>query len=240
LNETRSAESEGEEIRVEQSKTNNSYFNGIRSIINQIPGKIKTLISDGERAFLSYQALQLYDNNNIEIKSVRRITIDEGTPTHHTEANHDSMGILDRCVRTIRDLCYNMRIENITPSALLKVVDIYNNTTHKALTIEDYNKAVRYCFTPSEVENNENLENELIRKMTGENHAIRDLKGFLLPLGTLCYVKNEKGTGTAKRRSQVKRGVYKIIGFNGWIYELINEVGTKIIMSRSKITPIKI
>jgi hypothetical protein len=45
LNETRT-ENENLEIRAEQSKTNNAYFGGIQSIIQQIPHKIKISISE--------------------------------------------------------------------------------------------------------------------------------------------------------------------------------------------------
>ena len=51
-----------------------------------------------------------------------------------SEPYHSSLSILDRVVRIIRDLAYNLKYLIITPDRMQHLVYIYNNVPHETLT----------------------------------------------------------------------------------------------------------
>jgi hypothetical protein len=51
-----------------------------------------------------------------------------------TEPNHTSLSIIDRMIRTIRDMAYNLGADVITTNNWDHVLDEYNHTPHDRLT----------------------------------------------------------------------------------------------------------
>jgi hypothetical protein len=77
----------------------------------------KILVGDGEGAFNGLQAKRYYEQHGIRFQTVERIHPSvypdfmqyQRTKTH-TQPKHASLSILDRVVRTIRDMAYQMQI----------------------------------------------------------------------------------------------------------------------------------
>ena len=46
---------------------------------------------------------------------------------------HSSLGIIDRVIRTLRDMAYNIKADVITPEIMEELVSQYNNAPHKTL-----------------------------------------------------------------------------------------------------------
>jgi hypothetical protein len=129
------------------TKSTDAYLLALSVIVDQIrsdPARQNTKISlmgDGEGAFGSEQAWRYYDQHNIGWSSVRRDMATE-FPAFMTyqqskvksQPNHTSLGLLDRVVRTIRDMAFNSGIGTITPSVMKQLIDLYNRAPHITLS----------------------------------------------------------------------------------------------------------
>ena len=102
-----------------------------------------------------------------------------------TEPNHSSLGLIDRVIRTIRDMAYNMRIRLITPEIMKQIVYLYNNSPHSTLS-----KYAGQLVTPENVDNDPELEDFIIRKIKQENYSIMNNLGFNLSKGAKVDVYN--------------------------------------------------
>ena len=107
-----------------------------------------------------------------------------------------------------------MGISPITPPAMVKIIDLYNNAPHKTLS-----KLIGFEVSPSMVQNDKALESEIIRQIDIENDHIKNNIGFILDVGSKVYIYNSKD-GLNKRRSMIKPYIGIIKGFNGVVYEV--------------------
>ena len=121
----------------------NKFFDDVKSI--------KTLVSDQDPAYLNTEVLSLLKSKNINYRTTE-------------DNNHNVLGIINRFVRTIRDLSF--KDKNISNEKVLKLIRIYNNTPHKSLN----NKA------PNEI--TENDENEYIQRKISETDEIKNEYNF--------------------------------------------------------------
>jgi hypothetical protein len=67
----------------------------------------------------------------------------QNTKFKDTSPNHTSLSIIDRVIRTIRDLAYNMKVGQITPPIMDKIITLYTNAPHIGLT-----NIVKFDVTP--------------------------------------------------------------------------------------------
>ena len=148
-----------------------------------------------------------------------------------TEPNHSSLGLIDRVIRTIRDMAYNMRIRLITPEIMKQLVYLYNNSPHSTLS-----KYAGQLVSPEDVDNDPELEDFIIRKIKQENYSIMNNPGFNLSKGAKVDVYNVDSS-MAKRRTIKQEGKFKINDRRGAMFEVINdETGEKQIVPRYKLS----
>ena len=103
-----------------QGKGSKTVLNALEQFINDEPNVI-SLTSDQDPAYLSNDVLNFMKEHNINY--------------HTTEDNnHNVLGIINRFMRTIRDLAGEEN-KNISPDEMQQIIDMYNNSpclyTHK-------------------------------------------------------------------------------------------------------------
>lgn len=134
-----------------------------------------------------------------------------------TDPMHSSLGLIDRVIRTLRDMAYNMRVGIITPSIMNELVRQYNNAPHKTLS-----KYAGKSVSPKMVQEDKELESYIVMNICKENYNIMMSDGFYLNKGMSVKLYNEKD-GMMKRRTNVQPGKYKVIGFANGLYRVVDE-----------------
>jgi hypothetical protein len=202
-------------------------FSEILNKFSQVKDNIKILQTDNEKCFMSLEAQKFY-KDTFGRAGVWR-AVDMRKPTEYPNfmtiehnaskknPNHSSLAIIDRVVRTIRDMAFNIRAGNITPQVITKLLNSYNNAPHRTLS-----KIMGFNISPIDVFLDKDLAQEIRRKMTARNQNIYSSKGFLLPTGTRVLIYNEKPP-VMKRRAVVKPNVYIVMSYNGAYYKLQRE-----------------
>ena len=156
-----------------------------------------------------------------------------------TDPMHSSLGLIDRVIRTLRDMAYNMGIGIITPSIMEELVRQYNNAPHKTLSKYARKSAslagVSYgAVSPRMVQEDKELESLIVMNICKENYDIMTSKGFYLPKGMSVKLYNEKD-GMMKRRSNVQPGKYRVVGFKNGLYEVTDQKNMRQFIPRWKI-----
>ncbi|KAK8881859.1 hypothetical protein M9Y10_044495 [Tritrichomonas musculus] len=137
-------EDENKDKLIKFGKYNKSAETFIKTLdkIIQSGTIIKHLTFDGEGAFVSSLAKQYYRNHDIEYSTAQRLQMGSypdfmkrEQQRVKTDPMHSSLGLIDRVIRTIRDMAYNMNVGTITPSIMNEIVNQYNNAPHKTLSL---------------------------------------------------------------------------------------------------------
>ena len=174
------------------------------------------IIGDSEKAFWSQNVMRpFYAQNNIEIQ-----------PINVSQEGHIRLAVLDRLVRTIRDMCDNLKIdsENITIPTLQEVITTYNNTKHKDLQ----------NHTPREVYLDELLENRILKGRRTENWLKSNNEGFLIPEGSDVLIRRKYSKFEKRRGTTTRDGEFEVVRrVSGTMYEVKNkETGETEIVAR--------
>ena len=183
------------------------------------------LIGDSEKAFWSQLMRNYYKSKHISTKII-----------NVSQDGHIGMSILDRCVRTIRDMCYKLNLpENCQPVDLINVVITYNNTFHKT-----FEKALRQKYSPLQMHNNQNLQGLFRIKQFEDNLAIRLQNNFIIGDNVEVVVKKEKKNKFEKIRTNVLPGKWFIKSHNLKGFKVENSETHEILedVPRSQLRPI--
>lgn len=197
----------------------------------------KVLIGDDEGCFNSDETKEFY-GDNIEFKKIVRMTkgvYPKFMPKQlrgKTEPLHSSLGIIDRVIRTLRDMAYNVKIGVIKKEEMDDLVKMYNNAPHKTLTYYAGDPT-----TPLQVQNNPDLEKFIIRKICQDNFNIKKQDGFELEENSYVKVYNEPDK-FQKRRSIIQPGRHQIGKFHNGLYEVFEtETGKVQYLPRYRLQP---
>ena len=179
------------------------------------------LTSDEEPAFTEKNNLKLMNDHKVAIHTV-------------SDKNHTSLGIIDRFIRTLRDMntptekskhqSHDVKYTFITPKRMNKFLNIYNNSYHSAIK----------C-TPKEMFSNKDLEKEYIFKCLDRAEKQRRIKNLILPIGSYVRYILPRADGVTKKRYQISRECYKIDERKGNMYVLIAQDGTVITKPRHQL-----
>lgn len=218
------------------SKTAETYVKKLESLI--ISGmKVNYLQGDGEGAFNSRAAWDCYDRHGIKFTPAPRIKMGVYPEFMKKEQSkskmdpmHSSLGIIDRVIRTIRDMAYNMHIGVIDPNAMKDIVYQYNNAPHTTLS-----KYLGMNVSPQMVQDDPELEDYIVRQINHENYKVTNKPGFMLHEGTPVKVYNEKDS-LSKRRSIVQPGNHRIVNFKNGLYVVADDKNNTQLIPRYKIT----
>ena len=115
------------------------------------------------------------------------------------------------------------------------IVKQYNNAPHATLS-----KYAGQPTSPMEVENDNQLEEFIVRRICQENYLISSQPGFHIPNGARVKVYNENNK-MGKRRTVVQPGNFHIVryvdeGINKGLYEISDEKNNIQYLPRSKIS----
>ena len=129
---------------------------------------------------------------------------------------------MDRVVRTIRDMIFNLGLEGkeLPPPILQQIVKTYNETRHETLS-----QILGFPATPKMVHEREELELLLIRNLRSINYSKQQQKYYRIPIGTEVFVRSLRNDRFKKRRAQVEPIKYKVIYNKGSVYVLESEDG---------------
>lgn len=130
--------------------------------------KVKHLSGDGESAFNSIEGKQafsaIYDIDFTPVKPQMMGAYPDYIKDEqkHVKTNplYGSLGIIDRFIRTIRDIAYNMHLGNITRRIMNEIVKQYNNSSHKTLS-----KYAGIPISPKMAQEDSQLEEFIVRRI---------------------------------------------------------------------------
>ena len=173
--------------------------------------KISLIKSDGERAFKSKMTTHFLNNNGIKtiivpLQITKYTDFMQGlnmVQSIKSEPYHSSLSILDRVVRTIQKLAYNLKYDIITPGRMRHLVYIYNNAPHE--TLSHY---AGQPTTPNQADSDPQLQQYITLNIKKENWLIAQKPNFNLPIGSYVRVYNEQNP-LAKRRSDTEPGTHR-------------------------------
>ncbi len=205
-------------VYTDKTKTGQQVVQAMQELYKTTDWKPRYLRGDGEEAFDSNVARSFYKSIRCQFSAVKRLELNAVAPwetkTKQTDPQHGSLSLLDRFVRTIRDMAYNMRVSTITPNIMKHIIYNYNVAPHKTLS-----KIIGRDVSPNEVANDINLENFIVKKLRQINFNTSSSPGFALPVNTSVDVYNVKDS-MFKRRSVIKPGSYKVKQREGGLYQV--------------------
>ena len=179
------------------------------------------LTSDQEKAFMEKRNIELMKEKKVLLQTV-------------PERNHSSLSLIDRFIRTLRDMnrvvdgeinkqSTDEEFKSFSIEKMDELIDIYNNTYHSAIK----------C-TPKEMFDNEELEKEYIFNCMDKHEKQKRIEDFELKENEFVRYVIDKDP-LKKKRYNVSNESYKIVGKEGKHYILEAADGTTMIKPRYKL-----
>lgn len=149
------------------------------------------------------------------------------------EKNHTSLSIIDRFIRTLRDMnspadgsrdnSTDNEFKFISRNKMQYLLTKYNNSIHSATG-----------FSPIDMMNNSQLESNYIEKCINNKQKQLSIQDFRLKEGDLVryYLDNDP---MEKKRTTISRETYKIESRDGYMYDIIALDGTTKLLPRWKL-----
>jgi hypothetical protein len=136
------------------NKSSSSVLSSLKSIFNQLKQNIKSLESDEDPSFKSKEFLSYLSKKDIDYYIV-------------TESQHQTLGIIDRFIQTLRDYC--LKNQPLDHYKILTFVNKYNHSIHSSI-----------LTSPNEMQNNKNLEVEYIIDSINKQDSFEHSTGYIL------------------------------------------------------------
>jgi hypothetical protein len=163
--------------------------------------------SDQEAAFVSDQICDFLEQNHVSQHII-------------TQENHSSLGIIDRFIRTLRDMntprgdsinqSKHDEFKTINPAKMTSLLNLYNNTEHTQINM-----------TPQKMHSNPNDEKNYIFKMLEKKEKQeKKIPDFHLQIGNLVRYRLPRRDFMTKKRSTYSVEYYKISGIDGFQYTI--------------------
>ena len=199
-----------------ENKTSESIHNNLIKFVNKYhPRK---LTSDEEPGLITKQNTDYLKNNKCGLFIV-------------TEQNHTSLSIIDRFIRTLRDMnrpqeypktaqSTDKEYNYISLDKMNEFINVYNNSYHNSIK-----------YTPKQMNDNKNLEEEYIINNIMRETRQRAIKDFNLSIGDYVRYLIPRNP-FQKRRYNVSRETYKIDDILGNIYTIIAQDGSTMNLPR--------
>jgi hypothetical protein len=121
-----------------------------------------------------------------------------------SSAEHRKLAIVDRVIRTIRDIAFAQHWETISPAEMKYITREYNAAPHKTLS-----ELMGFDVSPNMAQANTDLQAELREKINGKQNKILHTPGFLLEAGKRVKVFNYQDP-IQKRRNAVLPGNWEV------------------------------
>ena len=200
---------------VEAYPLNNKTKNSINEVLRLFVNKYhpRKLTSDEESGLIANDNLTYLKENKCGLYIIQ-------------EKNHSALAIIDRFIRTLRDMntpgdgvnegtnvdSTNSKYKHIDKPTMEKLLTKYNNSIHSSTG-----------YKPIDMMNNKDLELKYIKKCIDEKQRQQEIADFKLKEGSLVRYYLDR---TPKRRTNISRETYKIESRAGNIYTIIALDGT--------------
>ena len=202
---------------------NSKNAEDVRDALNMFITEYKPakLTSDQEKAFMEKRNIELMKEKKVLLQTV-------------PERNHSSLSLIDRFIRTLRDMnrpvdgeinkqSIDEEFKSFSVEKMDELIDIYNNTYHSAIK----------C-TPKEMFDNEELEKEYIFNCMDKHEKQKRIEDFELKENEFVRYVIDKDP-LKKKRYNVSNESYRIAGKEGKHYILEAADGTTMIKPRYKL-----
>ena len=213
------------------NRTTELTIEAMETIIKQTT--VKHIICDQEPAFMSKKFNKWLEEHGISIRTYV-INTEKTENVDKKMKTHTSLAILDRLVRTIRDMHYNItKIDNpeILPDTMSYLVDEYNNSPHSTLS-----QIAKRPVSPNEVDNNAMLENDIAYKIIRKNILTTHTDDYNLPVNSSVLVKSDV-LPMEKKRGEWLANTYRVDGKNNGLYRVVNANGNTLLVPRWTLRP---
>ncbi len=201
------------------SKTNADVQQTLTQFINKYhPEK---LTSDEESAFTSKSTCDLCTRNKVKLYIVQ-------------DKNHSSLSVLDRVIRTLRDMNTPKHYREQSTDKQFNYFSIAKMNQLKHAYNNKFNSTIK-C-TPQEMFNDKSKEIDFITRMQQHKSFQRGIKDFKLKDGTYVRFRLDKKPLT-KHRYNYTFESYKVSGREGANYILTAADGTTTTKPRYKLLP---
>jgi hypothetical protein len=167
------------------------------------------LTSDQDSSLLSEECLKFLKSRDILVQSI-------------PDQNHSALGIIDRFIRTLRDI-HNSR--NFTNQEMQQLINVYNNTNHLSIG----------C-SPKKMFKNKKLEEKYILGCLDAKARQETRKDFRLKEGTWVRYILPKAK-LEKKRTRLSPEKYKIDGYDGNLYIIAAKDGSVLSKPRFQLVP---
>ena len=175
---------------------------------------VKKLIGDADKVFLSKPVKETLTRLEV-VQEFEKSSLGYHIPT----------SVLDRAVRTLRDMLFNLKLKQVSPNDLKKVCHVFNTTRHATLT-----KILGFPATPLMLHKDQALQLLFIRRLRSANWLKVRERGFVIPDGDIVFVRARYGR-FEKRRADVKQEPYEVVSHEGatyWVENVENGEGLKV------------
>jgi hypothetical protein len=172
------------------------------------PFAVSRLPGDEEKAFKTKDRRinQIYKSHNIKFEGVGRIQLNTKLKVKDAPY-HTALSVMDRVVRTIRDMLYNTRTD-VNPKIMTELVKQYNSAPHDTLT--KYGPG--FPISPDIAQSDPNLIHYINRKLTQTNMLTKSTPEFILKPGTRRTVLASYSSFD-KKRSKVWDEAFVVVSF---------------------------
>ena len=131
---------------------------------------VKHLMMDNENAWTSKMYRDYCDKHDITYRYEAKYDVRALLDTNKKErrSTHTVTSLVDRVIRTIRQMNYNLGNRNeINPNVLEYLINEYNSSPHTTLS-----RLLKYNVSPNDVDNDVELETEIVKLLRIENLRI--------------------------------------------------------------------
>ena len=186
---------------------------------------IRNLIMDNEPAWTSKAFQQFLQDSGIGYHFAVKNNVAQVIETQDgSRLNHSATAPIDRLIRTLRMMNYNLgNASEIPPNVMKMLIDEYNSSPHSTLS-----KILKRPVTPNEVNNDERLERKIVSELSRENFIARSRPEY--GLLEYCRVFNQ-ASHFDKVKPKLLPGHWRVIGQKNGLIEL-EQNGNRIRVNR--------
>jgi hypothetical protein len=216
-----SGQVEGVAAQIDEMGMNSAalYLSALKSIWGQAkaltgdPHPIRWLWGDGQNSFNSALAREWYRSEGIVFTEFpRQRSFDPGLTRPKALPIFKAEGILNRAIRSLRDLAYKIDTRRdgtrgiLYPELLYQTVVEYNTRVTQAFR----RVGVRFPLTPFLIEKDPKLQVELLRRERSANACTTSAPGYGLEIGSAVRVRNPRDPHR-KRRTEWIPGRFYVV-----------------------------
>ena len=202
-----------------RNKTASEIKHSLVQFVNQY--KPTKLTSDEESGFIDKSVVQYLTSQHVDMHII-------------TEKNHSALGIIDRFIRTLRDMntptekskrqSHDEKYQSFTPKRMAKLIEIYNETPHS-----------RIKCTPKEMFEDAEKEKEYIFEQLKKRDKQQGIKDLYIKEGSFVRYMLPRSNGMFKKRFQYSWECYKVESVQGSMYTIMAKDGTVMNLPRFKL-----